>query len=215
MSDASIRQNVMDELDFEPSVSSEHIGVAVDKGIVTLTGHVGSYIEKLAAERAARRVKGVLAIAEEIKVRFPEDKKTADDEIAQRAVNTLKWSSLVPQGAVHVKVQDGWVGLGGEVVWRYQRTAAENGVRRLSGVAGVVNSITVKSQIQPSEVSKKIEEALRRNAEVEASRIKVSAQGGHVTLEGYVHDWRERRAVEDAAWSVPGVVGVEDRLLNV
>ncbi len=213
MSDASIRQSVIDELDFEPSVSAEHIGVAVEYGVVTLSGHVGSYVEKLAAERAARRVKGVQAIAEEIKVRFPSDKTTADDEIAQRALNVLKWSAVVPNDKLLVKVQDGWVSLGGQVAWQYQRHAAEETIRRLSGVVGVINGIMVKPQVQPADVKRKIEDALRRNAEIEAGRIQVSANGSHVTLDGSVHDWHERRSVENAAWSVPGVMVVEDRMV--
>lgn len=212
MTDASIRQDVMDELDFEPSINAEHIGVAVEMGVVTLSGHVGSYAQKWAAERAVRRVKGVQAIAEEIKVRFPGDSKTADDEIAQRAVNILKWNTLVPQGAVHIKVQNGWVSLSGELPWQYQRNAAEHEVRRLNGVAGVINGITVKPLVEPRDVKQKIEEALRRNAQVESNRIKVSAEGGRVILDGDVHDWQERLAVEDAAWSVPGVSGVENGL---
>lgn len=211
MSDAIIRQCVMDELAFEPSVNADHIGVAVENGVVTLSGHVASYVQKLAAERAVRRVKGVQAIAEKIEVRFPEDKKAADDEIAQRALNILKWCSVVPNGVL-VKVQDGWVSLNGEVAWQYQRIGAENAIRRLSGVAGVINAITVKPHVQASDVKQKIEAALRRNAEIEASRVRVSAQGGKVLLDGYVHDWQERRVVENAAWSVPGVTGVEDRM---
>ena len=211
MSDSSIRQNVLEELDFEPSVNAAHIGVAVENGVVTLSGHVESYVQKLAVERAARRVKGVQALAENIEVRFPEGRKTADDEIAQRALNILKWSAVVPQGLL-VKVQHGWVSRAGEVQWHYQRTAAENAIRRLSGVAGVVNGITVRPQVQPGDVKGKIEDALRRNAEVEAGRIKVSALGGRVVLDGHVHDWQERRTVENAVWSVPGVTAVEDRM---
>lgn len=214
MSDVSIQQDVMDELDFEPRVHAAHIGVAVDNGVVTLSGHVGSYAEKLAVEKAARRVRGVKAIAEEVKVRFPSDQKTNDDEIAQRAMNILLWSSVLPQGSVSIKVQDGWVGLSGQVAWQYQRSFAESQVRRLSGVIGVINSITIKPLLQPADVKRKIEDALKRHAEVEAQgiRVKVNA-GGTVTLEGAVHDWQEREAVKNAAWSAPGVKHVEDRLL--
>ena len=139
MSDSALRQDIIDELDFEPSVKAAHIGVAVDSGVVTLSGHVCSYAEKLAAEQAAKRVKGVKAIAQEIEVRYPSDLKTADDEIAKRAVNILRWSAVVPQDAVQVKVQDGWVTLSGQLEWQFQRTAAETEIRRLSGVAGVIN----------------------------------------------------------------------------
>lgn len=213
MGDIGLRQDIIDELDCDPSVNAAHIGVAVEKGVVTLSGHVASYSEKLAVEKAVKRVKGVTAIAEEIKVRFPEDAKAADDEIAARAVNLLRWSAVVPPGSVLVKVQDGWVNLSGQVNWQYQRSAAEAEVRRLSGVAGVVNSIDIKPRVQPADVKRRIEDALRRNAEIEAGGIRVLVgEGGRISLEGYVHDWREREAAEHAAWSAPGVLRVDDHL---
>ena len=213
MSDIELRQRVMDELEFEPSVNAAHVGVAADKGVITLSGHVGSYAEKLAAERAARRVKGVHAIAEEIEVRYANDKKTADDEIAARALNILLWNAVMPRDAVQVKVQDGWVTLAGEVEWQFERSAAENAIRKLSGVAGVMNNITLKRRAQAGDVKRKIEDALKRSAEIQASGIRVSVlDGGKVSLEGRVHDWQEHDAVERAAWSAPGVIRVEDHL---
>jgi len=213
MDDKTLRQNVMDELEFEPAVDATHIGVAVENGVVSLSGHVESYAEKLAAEKAVKRVKGVKALAEGLKVRFASDKKTNDDEIAHRAITILQWSAVVPQNAVMVKVQDGWVTLSGEVRWQHQRVAAEHLVRRLSGIHGVLNSITLKPYVQPLDVKHKIENALRRSAEVQAGRINVSVEDGHaVALEGDVHDWLEKDAVERAAWSVPGVTRVIDRL---
>jgi osmotically-inducible protein OsmY len=213
MSDSILRQNIIDELEFEPRVNAAHIGVAVNGGVVTLNGHVGSYAEKLAAEKAVKRVKGVKALAEEIDVRFPEDKKTADDEIAGRALSLLHWSAVVPTDSVMIKVQDGWVNLSGQVQWQYQRSAAEAEVRRLSGVVGLVNSITIKPRVQPADVKLQIEAALKRNAEIDAQQIRVSVEdGGRVSLEGFVHDWREREAAEHAAWLAPGVMRVDDRL---
>jgi osmotically-inducible protein OsmY len=213
MSDIEIRQDVLDELEFEPSVNAANIGVTVERGVATLSGHVGSYAEKLAAEKAVRRVKGVQAIAEEIEVRYPGDKQTADDEIARRALSILRWSIGIPADSVMVKVQGGWITLSGEVEWDYQRHSAETSVRRLSGVVGVVNSITIKPKLQTVDVKRKIEDALKRSAEVQAQKISVLVQdGGKITLEGRVHDWQERTAVERAAWSVPGVVKVEDHL---
>lgn len=213
MTDTNLRQNIIDELDFEPRVSSAHIGVAVQDGVVTLSGHVGSYAEKLAAEKAVKRVKGVKAIAEEIDVRYPEDKKTADDEIAARALSLLRWSAVVPTDSVMVKVQDGWVSLSGQVTWQFQRSAAEAEVRRLSGVVGVVNSITIKPRVQPVDIKHQIEAAFKRNAEIDAKGIRVSVEdGGRVSLDGTVHDWREREAAEHAAWMAPGVMRVDDRL---
>lgn len=211
--DSLLQQDVMDELDFEPSVNAAHIGVTAKNGVITLTGHVGSYAEKIAAEDAARRVTGVHAIAQEIEVRYPSDKKTSDDEIAARALSVLKWNAVVPYDAVQVKVQDGWVTLLGQVDWQFQRVAAESGIRRLSGVAGVLNEIKLKPSVSPGDVKRKIEDALKRSAEIEAASIRVSALGnGKVALEGKVHDWQERNAVKRAAWSTAGVTSIEDRL---
>lgn len=211
--DSLLQQDVMDELDFEPSVNAAHIGVAAKNGVITLTGHVGSYAEKIAAEDAARRVSGVHAIAQEIEVRYPSDKKTSDDEIAARALSVLKWNAVVPYDAVQVKVQDGWVTLLGAVDWQFQRVAAESGIRRLSGVAGVLNEITLKPGVNSGDVKRKIEDALKRSAEIEAASIRVSALGnGKVALEGKVHDWQERDAVKRAAWSTAGVTSIEDHL---
>lgn len=213
MNDTALRQDVIDEIDFEPSVNAAHIGVAVDDGVVTLSGHVSSYAEKMAAEQAAKRVKGVRAIAQEIEVRYPNDLKTADDEIAKRALNILRWSAVVPKDAVQIRVQDGWVTLSGQLDWQFQRTAAESDVRKLSGVAGVFNNITIKAHVQTGDVKRKIEDALRRSSEVEAQGIHVSLLGdGKVALDGKVHDWQEWDAVSRAAWSAPGVTSVEDRL---
>ena len=213
MSDNIIRQDVVDELVYEPRVNAAHIGVAVDNGVVTLSGHVESYAAKLAAERAARRVQGVKAIAEEITVRYPEDKKTADHEIAQRAASILAWSAVVPLGTVQVKVQRGWVELSGEVIWHYQKSAAEDEIRRLSGVTGILNHITIKPRISAGDVAQKINDTLRRCANAAGHRVRVSAEDGCVTLEGHVHSLQERRAAEAAAWLAPGVVNVIDRLV--
>jgi len=213
MTDMLLRQNIIDELDFEPRVNSPHIGVAVENGVVTLTGHVAHYAEKLAAEQAARRVKGVHAIAQEIEVRYPSDKKTADEEIATRVLNILRWSAVVPADQVQVKVQKGWVTLTGEVDWQFQRSSAESELRKLSGVVGVINTITIRPRVQTQDIKRKIEDALKRNAEIEAQRIQVSVlEGGRVSLEGKVHDWQERYSVKNAAWSAPGVTAVEDNL---
>jgi osmotically-inducible protein OsmY len=212
MSDTLIRQDVLDELDFDPRVNAAHIGVVVDKGVVTLTGHVGSYAEKLAVERIAQRVKGVRAIAQEIEVRYPGDKRTSDDEIATRAANMLGWTVIVPKG-IQVKVQDGWITLNGQVDWHFERDAAERELRRLSGVAGIVNNITLKAHVQAKDVKRKIEDALKRNAETEAGRVSVSVlDNGKVALNGQVHDWQERNAIGWAAWSAPGVKSVENNV---
>jgi osmotically-inducible protein OsmY len=213
MSDLQLRQDILDELEFEPSADAAHIGVAAEKGVVTLTGHVSSYAEKLSAVRAVRRVKGVRAIAEEITVRFSSDKKTADDEIAKRAVDILAWDSTVPGSSLQITVRDGVVTLAGDVDWYYQRKAAEDNIRKLHGVAGVINNIVIKPRIKAENVKNKIEDALKRNAEIEAKGIRVTVQDGNrVVLEGSVHNWDERYAVTTAAWSAPGVKSVDNRL---
>jgi osmotically-inducible protein OsmY len=212
MADKYLRQLVVDELDFDPSVDAANIGVAVESGVVTLTGHVGSYAEKMSVERAVQRVKGVHGIAEEIEIRYPADKKTADDQIAERAINIIGWDARIPRDAVMVKVQNGWVTLTGTVDWYYQKMRAESAIRKLSGVVGVSNQIELKPRVQTTDVKSKILNALKRNADVEADAIRVIVQGDKVRLEGRVKAWYERNLVEHAAWSVPGVRTVEDRL---
>lgn len=213
MSDITLRQDIIDELDFEPSIDSADIGVAVESGVATLTGHVPTYAQKVTVEDVVRRVKGVKGIAEEIEVRPFGTNRTADDEIAKRAVNTINWNTSVPNNAVQIKVQDGWVTLTGKVEWQYQKTAAADAVRDLAGVVGVSNQIEIKAHASAYDVKKRIEDALKRNAEIEAQAIKVNVlDGGKVTLEGRVHAWSEQSAAERAAWSAPGVNKVEDRL---
>jgi osmotically-inducible protein OsmY len=212
MTDTQLRQDIVDELEFEPSIDAANIGVAVDDGVVTLTGHVGSYAQKMAAEAAVRRVRGVRAIAQEIEVRYPSDPKTSDDEIAKRALDALRWDVTVPDEKIKLTVHKGLVTLTGEVSWQYERSAAERAVLRLFGVTGVANSITIKPRVQAADVKRKIEEALKRYAEVEAQAIRVSVLNDKVTLDGKVDNWDERQAVENAAWSAPGVRFVEDHL---
>jgi osmotically-inducible protein OsmY len=212
ISDHQLQQDVLDELEFEPRVNAAHIGVAAKGGVVTLTGFVTSYTGKFAAEAAVRRVKGVKAIAEEIEVRLPTDKKHADDEIAERAVSILHWDELVPDDRLAIKVENGMVTLTGTVDWQHQKSEAEYDVRKLSGVVAVINQLQVKSPAAASEVKDQIERALRRNAQLEASGIRIETSGGSVTLKGTVHDWFERDLIERAAWSVPGVTEVHDRL---
>lgn len=216
MSDRQLRQDVIEELDFEPSIDASEISVTVRDGVVTLGGHVSSYAQKIAAERAAWRVKGVTAIAQDIEVRYPEARKLHDDDIAHRVTSILKWDAAVPAEDIRATVQAGWVTLSGTVRWQYQRMAAENDVRKLSGVTGISNRITLAPEIGADDIKQRIEEALRRHAEVEAQGIRVHvADGGSITLEGQVDNWEERRAVERAAWSVAGVRTVEDRITIV
>jgi osmotically-inducible protein OsmY len=186
---------------------------SVDKGVVTLTGYVGSFAEKTVAVTATQRIKGVRGVADEIEVRYASDKKTADDQIAQRALDILKWDTLVPSQNIRVTVRDGLVTLSGSVDWYYQRKSAEDDVRKLSGVRRVVNNIAITPRAHASDVKQKIEEALKRRAEVETKEIRVTVrEGNNVLLEGSVDNLAERSAVETAAWSVPGVKFVGDRL---
>jgi osmotically-inducible protein OsmY len=210
--DLTLQQRVIDALEFEPSVSAAHIGVSVRNGVVELSGHVESFAEKFAAERTARGVKGVSAVAQEIEVRLPSDKKLDDDEIAARAVRLLHWDVSVPHERITVKVEHGIVTLSGEVDWQFQRAEAEYDVRKLSGVRSVINDIVVRAKIRAGDVAAEIRAALERNAEVEATKIAVTVSGTTVTLSGRVDAWTEREAAERAAWSVPGVTQVEDRI---
>src|SRR5690348_5549134 len=180
--DLKLQQRVIDELDFEPQVDPAHIGISVRDGVVTLSGHVNSFVEKFAAERAVRRVKGVKAVAQELDVRLPSEAKTADDEIAARAVKILNWDALVPHGCIMVKVEHGVVTLGGQVYWHHQRAEAEADVRKLNGVTAVINDIRVAPRLKPEDVRAKIRAALERNAEVEANNVTISVSCGRATL---------------------------------
>ncbi|WHZ18101.1 MAG: transport-associated protein [Rhodanobacteraceae bacterium] len=213
MNDKELRQLVIDELEFEPSIDAADIGVAAENGVVTLSGYVTDYMQKMAAERAAWRVKGVKGIAQKIEVRLPGDKKQNDDEIAQRALNILAWNTVIPRDQVRVRVANGWITLTGSVNWNYQRQAAENEVRKLGGVKGVTNDITLNSVAKVGDVRRRIQDALKRHAEVEADAVRVDIRDdGTVRIDGRVDNWSEMQAVERAVWSAPGVRKVEDHL---
>ncbi len=212
VADSSLQQSVLDELNWEPRVNAAHIGVSAKDGVVTLSGDVDSYAEKWAAERAARRVYGVKAVAENMTVRFPSDKPD-DTEIAQKALRALSWDVEVPSDKVKVEVENGWITLAGAVDWHFQREAAEGDVRKLKGVAGVFNNITITPNVQVSDLREKIKAALKRNAAIEANTISVTAEGGKVTLSGTVDSWDEDRIVRNSVWSAPGVTQVEDKLI--
>ena len=209
--DAQLKNDVIQELRWEPTVTSTDINVVVDRGVVTLSGTVPHYAEKWAAERATQRVEGVTGIAEELEVTLIAGHQRKDSEIAQAVVQALRWHVWVPSH-VQATVENGWVTLTGSVNWGYQRTSAEDAVSYLSGVRGVSNSITLKPSVQPVAVKDAIEKALKRNAEVDAENINVSADGGKVTLAGTVKSWDERQEAGEAAWNAPGVTEVKNDL---
>ncbi|WP_032610854.1 BON domain-containing protein [Pseudomonas syringae] len=213
MSDLTLRRSILDELEFLPHIDAAAIGVSIENGVVILHGHVGTYAEKIAAERAVKRVKGVRAIAEELKVRVNRAQGLDDEVIASRCLELMRWNSVVPDEQIKIKVQQGWVTLEGDVEWQYQKEAAQNAIQKLDGVVGLDNLLVIKPKVDSQDIKRLIEEALSRSSELDPTRIRVCADGNQVKLEGTVHRWRERKAVEHIAWAVPGVKHVENHLL--
>lgn len=211
-SDSEIKRDVEDELRWDPDIDPTDIAVSVKNGVVTLTGFVKSYNDKWEAERDAKRVAGVLGVANDLEVRLPSIDERPDPDIARDAVTAIKTQLPVSYEQIKVVVKDGWVTLEGEAEWNYQRETAERAVRRLRGVKGVSNKIQLKPRVEPSEIKRKIEEAFRRSAEIDASRVTVEAHGGEVILRGTVRSWAERREAERTAWAAPGVWKVDNRI---
>jgi osmotically-inducible protein OsmY len=210
--DMELQKDVAEELKWEPRLKEEEIGVAVKDGVVTLTGFVPDYAQRRAAARAAERVVGVRAVAQELVVKVPEMFRYSDTELAHRVVNALKWDVEVPNEKIKAKVEDGFVLLEGTVDWQYQRNAAERAVRYLGGIKGVTNMVTIAPAASPYDVAQRIKAALHRTADVEAKRVQVTASDGKVVLSGTVRSWPERADIERAAWSASGVTVVDDRL---
>ncbi len=212
--DEQIQRSVLEELKWDARVQPNEIGVAVKDGIVTLTGWVDNYTKKWAAEDAAHRVRGVKAVANDIEVRLPNSAERTDADIAAAVTRALEWDAFVPIEKLNVTVAKGWVTLRGEVEWQYQKEDTERAVRRLTGVRGVTNLLTVRPRVKPSpqELKRKIEDALVRSAETDAERITVEVQDNKVILKGTVHSWAERQEAERVAWSAPGVIAVENRI---
>lgn len=210
-----MQEDVMNELQWEPRVEHTHIGVAAKDGVITLSGYVASFAEKLAAEKAASRVKGVRGLAEEIEIRLPSEAKTTDPEIAKRIADMFDWSAQIPKGWISVKVEHGWVTLSGQVDGHFQRKSAYDLASRISGVKGVSNLVEVKAVPSPYDVRERIIAAFKRNADLDAQTITVTAEGNTVKLSGKVHAWYERQIAERAAWAAPGVNRIEDNIAVV
>jgi osmotically-inducible protein OsmY len=210
--DAQLQKEVIEELRWDPAIGPAEIGVAAKLGVVTLTGQVDSLAKKFGATRAAERVAGVRAVAEDLKVVLPHSHVRTDTDLAHSVVSALRWDVQVPDDSVKARVEDGWVTLEGNLEWQYQINAAERAIRNLTGVRGVSNQILLKSRASAPDVKRRIETALKRHAELDANQIRVDVLDGHVTLTGKVRSWGERQEAEVAAWSAPGVTKVYDEL---
>ncbi len=211
-SDIEIQKDVMEEIKWEPFLEVSEIGVAVKNGIVTLSGMVDKYAKKAAAEKAAKRVVGVKAVAEDIQVGFSPSYLKSDAEIAEAIINALKWHTAVQEDKIKIKVEDGIVKLEGEVEWEYQRTNVKTVVENLIGVRSVINLINVKPKITTVDIKQKISSAFHRSATIESGRIMVEVNGNEVTLVGKVRSFVEKEDAERAAWAAPGVIRVVSKL---
>lgn len=207
-----LQRDVIDALRWEPLLNASDIGVTARDGVITLTGHVDNYAKKLAAERVAKNVAGVKAVAEEIDVHLMNGNKKNDTEIAEEAVHALRWCSNVPDDRIKVSVENGWIKLEGEVEWEYQKNEARHQLEDLVGVRGISNFISVRPRVKPADVKDKIRRAFERSATVDANRIAINVNGSIVTLRGPVRSWAEREDAENAAWAAPGVTQVKDEL---
>lgn len=210
--DSELKKDVQDELSWEPSIDETKIGVAVENGIVTLSGEIDSYGTKLATEKAAKRVYGVRAVVENITVKHPSGFSKSDVDIAKSVLNALKWHSAIPVETIMVKVEKGWVYLTGEVKWAFQRDSAAKAIMNLSGIKGISNNISIKHDVEPVEVSKRIKDAFERSAEIDAKRIIVAVNGHTVTLSGKVKSIKEKEEAQHAAFNAPGVFSVQNNL---
>ena len=212
LNNLELQKRILEALDWDPSLDASRIGVAAREGVVTLTGQVPSYADRLVAERVVKRLAGVKGLANELEVKLAGDMRRSDTDIAAAAVRALEWDVQVPHRNLKVRVAAGWITLEGEVEWQFQREAAEKAVRHLLGVQGLNNQISLAPRVTPGDLKNRIEAAFKRHAELEARKIAVDARGGTVVLEGSVHSWAERDEAERAVWAAPGVKSVDDRL---
>lgn len=211
--DSEIQKDVMEELKWEPFLNATEIGVAVKNGVVTLSGLVENYAKKIAAEKAAKRVQGVKAVAEEIEVKLSGSGWRSDSEIAEAILNTLKWHSAVREDMIKIKVENGWVTMEGEVEWEFQKNSAASMIENLIGVRGITNLVKIAPKIETKEIKRKIAAAFHRSATVDASKIEIETIGNKVILKGIVHSLAEKKDAESAAWSAPGVTEVKNELV--
>ncbi|HMA00792.1 MAG: BON domain-containing protein [Gemmatimonas sp.] len=214
-SDTELQRDVSEELKWDPRIIDDEIGISVRSGVVTLTGSVPSFAQKLAAVEAVERVAGVRAVAQELSIKAPDAFQQSDTDLAHQILNTLAWDIEVPHQNIKARVENGWVTLEGEVDWQFQRNAAERVVRYLIGVKGVSNLLTIKTRVSKFDVAQHIKDALRRSADADSKKIQVDASGGKVILSGTVRSWSEKADAERAAWNTSGVTAVDDRLAIV
>lgn len=210
--DSKIKEDVLEELAWQPNIDETQIGVVVDNGIVTLSGTVDSYSKKITAEKAAKSVFGVRAVAEDIKVQYGKSYQKTDSEIARASADALKWNTSVPEDKINIKVEDGWVYLSGAVMWDYQKQAAKKTVEKLAGVKFVSNTISIEQPVKPIDIKNRITKAFKRSADIDAKNVTVAVDGHTVKLRGKVHSLAEKEDARKAAYFAPGVYKVENEL---
>lgn len=211
--DSQLKQDILDELLYQPNIDETQIGVIVEDGVVTLTGFVDEFPKKVAAEKAAKSVAGVKAVAEDIQVKYGDEFKKTDKEIAKAAVNALEWNSSVPDDKIMVQVDNGYIFLSGEVTWKYQKNAAKRTIENLMGVKGVINNIEIIQKVEPKEVRAKVKKAFERLADIDAGNLSIKVEGSVVTLTGKVASLKEKEEAELAAFRAPGVTEVKNKIL--